>query len=358
MRTLLLVGVLQLGLTPCLDAWRLPARGGLAARRALAPQQLQQTATARAQLLRRASVSEDAADVAVLEEEEEGTLSDNWEVDVYSRPVVREGKKLWEVLVCDATGSFRRAVELPSNMVNSREVRNAVEKIMDEAPERPRTIRFFRKAMLNMLSIALNGIEDVEVIPSRNTFALRAWLDQREKEVYPNMEGYNAAAASGAGEEFVLEFPEKLPDALRGEQYAFVTLPLSEFLEGNVNDENVGAGRLCPIPGVNGMPGEALSPDTMIPGWLVLTPRADSLARWMASLELAFLKADLKKQNVCLEVGLSTQYQVARIQDAQTLEAQSFEDGKRNTQGLHFIAVQSAPEDEDVAGFFLLQQPL
>ena len=104
---------------------------------------------------------------------ESGEISDQFEVDVYSRPVVKDGTKLWEVLVCDATGSFRRAVELPSNMVNSREVRNAVAEIIDEAPTRPRTIRFFRKQMLNMLTIALQGIEDVEVVPSRNTFALR-----------------------------------------------------------------------------------------------------------------------------------------------------------------------------------------
>lgn len=287
---------------------------------------------------------------------ESGEISDQFEVDVYSRPVVKDGKKLWEVLVCDATGSFRRAVELPSNMVNSREVRNAVAEIIDEAPTRPRTIRFFRKQMLNMLTIALQGIEDVEVVPSRNTFALRAWLTQREKEVYPEMEGYNAAAVQSTMDDFTLDFPEKLPDALRGEQYAFVTLPLSELVDGNVNSENVGPGRLCPIPGYDGMPGEKLSPDTMIPGWLVLTPRADTLAKWMASLELAFVRADLKKKSVVLEVGLSTQYQVARITDEQKQDAAGFEAGKLNAQGLHFIAVQENPDDEGVSGFFLLQQ--
>jgi len=283
-------------------------------------------------------------------------LSDDWEVDVYSRPVLKDGKKLWEVLVCDASGTFRRAIELPSNMVNSREVRKAVEGTIEEAPSRPRRIRFFRKQMLNMLSIALGGIDDVEVIPSRNTFALRSWIDQREKEVYPTMEGYTPSAAGGVSDEFVLDYPEKLPDALRGEKYAFVTLPLSEFLEGNVNEENVGTGRICPIPGVDGMPGTTPSPETMIPGWLVLSPRADSLARWMASLELAFLRADLKKKSVVLEVGLSTQYQVARIMDEQKQEAEGFEAAKRKAAGLHFIAVQTEPEDEEVAGFFLLQE--
>jgi hypothetical protein len=34
--------------------------------------------------------------------------------------------------------------------------------------------------------------------------------------------------------------PVKLPDALRGEKYAFVALPLAEFLPGgDVNESNV-----------------------------------------------------------------------------------------------------------------------
>ena len=35
-------------------------------------------------------------------------LTDAWELDCYSRPVVgRDGKKLWELLVCDSSGAFR-----------------------------------------------------------------------------------------------------------------------------------------------------------------------------------------------------------------------------------------------------------
>ena len=41
--------------------------------------------------------------------------SDEWELDCYSRPVMVGGKKLWEVLITDSTGSFRRCETLPSN---------------------------------------------------------------------------------------------------------------------------------------------------------------------------------------------------------------------------------------------------
>lgn len=41
--------------------------------------------------------------------------SDEWELDCYSRPVMVGGKKLWEVLITDSTGSFRLCETLPSN---------------------------------------------------------------------------------------------------------------------------------------------------------------------------------------------------------------------------------------------------
>ena len=40
-----------------------------------------------------------------------------------------------------------------------------------------------------------------------------------------------------------MQTPTPLPDALRGEQYAFVGMPVSEFRQGNINEDNVGVGR-------------------------------------------------------------------------------------------------------------------
>jgi len=114
--------------------------------------------------------------------------SADWEMDCYSRPVMVGGKKLWEVLLTDSTGSFRYCKTLPSNQVNSKEVRRVVEQVIDESDIKPQTIRFFRGAMFNMINIALS---DVEVVakPSRCTFELAAWLEERHEEVYPQMEG-------------------------------------------------------------------------------------------------------------------------------------------------------------------------
>lgn len=41
--------------------------------------------------------------------------SAEWELDCYSRPVVVDGKKLWEVLITDSVGGLRICRSLPSN---------------------------------------------------------------------------------------------------------------------------------------------------------------------------------------------------------------------------------------------------
>jgi RNA-binding protein Tab2/Atab2 len=115
----------------------------------------------------------------------------DWELDCYSRPVVAPGgKKLWEVLVTDSTGSFRFCKTLPSNQVNSKELRKTVEELMDDAslPIKPTTIRFFRGAMFNMINIALSDL-DVVGRPSRCTYSIAQWLEERHRDVYPKMEG-------------------------------------------------------------------------------------------------------------------------------------------------------------------------
>lgn len=115
----------------------------------------------------------------------------DWEIDCYSRPVVTAGgKKLWEVLITDSTGSFRFCKTIPSNKVNSKELRQTVEELMEDPniDTKPSVIRFFRGAMFNMINIALNEL-DVVGRPSRCTYSIAQWLEERHRDVYPNMEG-------------------------------------------------------------------------------------------------------------------------------------------------------------------------
>jgi len=273
--------------------------------------------------------------------------TDQWELDVYSRPVVDiKGKKLWELLICDSSGCFKHVEQIPSNMINSREVRKAVEKVIEGAEVPPRTIRFFRNAMFNMINIALSELE-VTVLPSRTTYSLFDWLDDREKNVYPQMEGYTPSMTQPSI--FDIRTPQKLPDALRGERYAFVSLPVSNFRSGEIDSSNVGVGRLFNLD-------PSLPDDVMIQGMLIISRRAKPLAVWMAGLEVAFVKADLQKRNVLLEVGIDVQFLMAKLDDDQRKEAQAFEKGKESLNGIHFIAVQKTVEADEVEGFWLLRE--
>jgi hypothetical protein len=81
-------------------------------------------------------------------------VTDEWELDCYSRPVLVDGKKkLWEILITDSSGNMRIQRVLPSNKVNSREVRRVVEEVIDNSEVKPSTIRFFRGAMFNMVRV-------------------------------------------------------------------------------------------------------------------------------------------------------------------------------------------------------------
>lgn len=274
----------------------------------------------------------------------------DWELDCYSRPVVVEGKKLWEILITDSEGKMRICETLPSNRVNSRELRAVIEKAIEEADVKPGTIRFFRGAMFNMINIALSEIE-VTARPSRATYALAQWLEERNREVYPKMEGYRANMAGGAAVASFLDIrtPVKLPDALRGEKYAFVSLPLAEFREGGgVDSSNIGVGRLCPID-------PKFPSDSFVQGIVLLTSRADALAAWLAGTEICGFKCDLRKRIMVMESDINTQYLMARLDDVQRAEGAVFEEGKDALDGLHFVSVQK-DENDDPKGFWLLRE--
>jgi len=279
-------------------------------------------------------------------------VTEDWELDCYSRPVLVDGKKkLWEVLLTDSTGNMRVRRALPSNKVNSREVRRVVEEIIDESEVKPSTIRFFRGAMFNMINVALSEI-DVVAKPSRCTFALAQWLEERNRDVYPKMEGYRPTMSGigGIGGTFLdIRTAVKLPDALRGEKYAFVGLPMAEFMEGGSIDRgNIGVGNLCPVD-------KTLPADEIVQGVVILTGRARALASWLAGTEVAGLKADLRKRELVMETDIDNQYLMAKLDEVQRKEAVVFEEGKDAMGGLHFISVQR-DEDDDPAGFWLLRE--
>lgn len=304
-----------------------------------------------------------AIEYTVLEANE---ATDEWELDCYSRPVAVGGKKLWEVLITDSAGSFRFRQELPSNQVNSKTVRQVVEDLMERTSVKPNTIRFFRGAMFNMINIALSELP-VTSKPSRCTFALASWLEELHRDKYPGMEGYNPTMIGSTAPSFLdVRTPIKLPDALRGEKYAFVGLPIQEFLPGGgVTADNVGVGRLCQLPAsiistsastdTNSDELVPVGADTFVQGVVILSSRAQALASWLAGTEVVALQADLRKRILTMETDIDNQFLMAKLNDEQRAEAATFEEGKALLQGLHFVSVQKT-EDDEPEGFWLLRE--
>ena len=165
--------------------------------------------------------------------------------------------------------------------------------------------------------------------------------------------GVSGSFASGGPSFLNVRTPVKMPDSIRGEKYAFVALPLAEMLPGgSITSENIGVGRMCPIPeNIGG----GLSPaDTFVQGIVILTQRPDALAAWLAGTELASMSCDLRKRDLIMETDIDTRYLMAKLNDQQREEGVAFEEGKDALDGLHFVCVQR-DEDDEPAGFWLMR---
>ncbi|KAJ1623463.1 hypothetical protein T492DRAFT_1054731 [Pavlovales sp. CCMP2436] len=276
-----------------------------------------------------------------------------WELDLYTRPVTNDqGKKLWELLVTDANGVMRHVEPLPSSLINSRELRKRIQALVDRAEVRPTQVRFFRTEMQAMIGVALSELP-VLTVPTRRTYELRNWLENRYRDVYPTMPGYKPELADAERARPALDRqPVKMPDALRGDKWAFVELPLGELRgpDASIDASNIGFGNTFSVEDID-LPDSAL-----VPGLLITSTRAEPLAAWMSGTELASVTADLERGDLSLEVGIDTLYMFARLWDlTQREEAASFMRTCREARGLHFIAVRESLEEEGVKGFWLLR---
>ncbi|KAG0485673.1 hypothetical protein HPP92_009752 [Vanilla planifolia] len=77
--------------------------------------------------------------------ESKGSITE-WELDFCSRPILDErGKKVWELVVCDASLSLQYTRYFPNNVINSVTLRDAITSITsDLGVSLPTKIRFFR----------------------------------------------------------------------------------------------------------------------------------------------------------------------------------------------------------------------
>lgn len=278
-----------------------------------------------------------------------------WELDFYSRPILDENnKKIWEVVVCESPKDintnpeelFRYAEYCASTEVNSVRLKEVLETAIAKAPQAPDRIRFFRQAMKNMITKACTELSIPPVL-SRRTYTLNQWLKQRLTEEYSKHPGFQPGDNPSVS--FATLPPAPLPDALLGQKWAFVSLEAKAFTE--MNDWQIDFGEAFPLSLVD------VSPNTQIPGLVIFSSRATPMAAWMSGLELGHISFDPDPPRLLLETGVSDRWVIASLNNSQLrAEVQNFETAKQAANGVHFIAVQSSPESETFAGFWLLQE--
>ena len=224
----------------------------------------------------------------------------------------------------------------------------ALNRVMEAQGVRPRRMKFFRSQMQTIITRACGEVE-VQPMPSRRCQAVIGWLEERIETVYKVHPGYDGTSSP------LMSFegtpPRRLPDALRGESWAFVALPLVGVRE---EAEQVTAnkvfGSLLNID-------EDLPDDTLIPGIAVYTRRAAALAGWTKGLELASIGVDAEQGCIILETGVNDSWQYAFFRKTKELtdEAREWEQVKKNVDGIHFLAIQTDEEAETTDGFWVLQ---
>lgn len=292
------------------------------------------------------------AELCYLDLEADPEAITEWELDFCSRPILDiRGKKVWELVVCDASLSLQYTKYFPNNAINSVTLKDAMSSICDSLGiPLPEKIRFFRSQMQTIITKACNEL-GIKPIPSKRCLSLLLWLEERYETVYTRHPGFQ----KGSKPLLALDnpFPMDLPENLVGEKWAFVQLPFSAVQEevASLMSRYAFGGTLdLDLLGIE------LDDNTLVPGLAVASSRAKPLAAWMNGLEICSIEPDTSRACLILSVGISTRYVYATYKKnaASTREAEAWQEAKRASGGLHFLAIQERLDSDECAGFWLL----
>ena len=283
----------------------------------------------------------------------------DWELDYYSRPILEaDGKKRWELLICstpevsagdDGTShQFRWVQTCPATSVNSIWLKEALEQALCAAEDQgfapPRRLRCWRASMRTMVQRAAEGL-GMELVSSRRTYALVNWLQERERSVYPHEPGYMAGPLAPPPQP-LRPIAVPLPEAARGESWAWASLPL-EALAGAWEWDLGFAG---PVPLPSGLEAEVPAPDIR----LFIPSRALALAGWLAGLEP--VRLEISGLQLVLEAGMEDRWLLTNLDQAEAeAAARAFAAARTQAGGLQFMAVQANGADQRFEGFWLLR---
>lgn len=267
-------------------------------------------------------------------------VSNEWEVDCFSRPVMKDGKKMWELMITDSNAVYRRVAQMKATRVNSVVVQKIMQIFIEESKVKPRVIRFYRKVMKNMLTVALNTVKDstdymqnCKIIPSRNCHMLRQWLAYREREVYPAMEGYTPTpkrrTSTSVGSSMVQMQYENLPEKVRFIKYAVSAIPLGALARMKPGQL---PGQLCRIP-------VGYADNALVNGIVILSTRAALLCSVLKPMEMNAIRFDIARGELLMDLGIDTTYLIEKVPVEERESCIQFERAKRQLGGLHFVAV-------------------
>ena len=278
----------------------------------------------------------------------------DWELDFYSRPILEaDGKKRWELLIISTpdishSDCFRFDKRCPANEVNSTwlaaALREAIAQAEKEGWKAPRRLRAWRSAMRTMVQRAATELK-LEMVSSRRTYALLDWLEEREKTVYPQEEGFMAGPLAPPPSPVVTP-PLPLPEAVRGDAWSWAGLPLGSLKEAG--EWPLGFNGLLPVPA-------ALDLNQQVPGLRLFSrTRALALAGWLGGLEPVRLRVSASQ--LILDAGQDDSWLVSDLapQEAGQI-AEALKQSCQDLRGLQFIAIQSAPDSEKFEGFWMLR---
>ncbi|MBW4664618.1 MAG: Tab2/Atab2 family RNA-binding protein [Chroococcus sp. CMT-3BRIN-NPC107] len=265
-----------------------------------------------------------------------------WQADFYRRPLQNDaGEALWELLICDRDRLFTYVALCPQSQANTKWLTEQLQ--LAGKNQKPDVIQVFRPQSLNLIQIAAGNL-GISVDPTRRTFALKQWLQERS---YPSNKGAYQAL------ELDKPPPIPLPAKLWGEQWRFASLSARDIVEGFSQ-------RLIPVkempefllPLNLGLASTATIPGVVIDGGR----KSMKLARWLQSIApvaLNYVPGDLS--GLVLEAGLSSRYIVNTFTDKEVISAAvAYSQRQQLTEGLHFLLVQPDNSGMTYSGFWLL----
>lgn len=276
---------------------------------------------------------------------------DIWQADFYRRPLRdANGQVLWELLICNVTGSLIYSSLCPQTLANSSWLTSQLQQAA-RGRGLPQQIQVFRPQSLHLLNLAAPEL-GIQVEATRHTPALKQLLQERAAQ-YSQQDNYTGEA----DQPLALDKPPPvpLPENLWGEQWRFAILPA-----GNL--EEAFAER--PIP-ILQMP-EFLLPINLgiastipVPGVIIDGGRQSMrLARWLEEVQpvsLNYIKGS--PDGLILEAGLVERWVVATFEDQEVATAaERFQQRKQQSLGLHFLLVQPDDSGMTYSGFWLLRE--